>query len=96
MYDLTLVSLTKVAGLPDAPPEVAAVPPDVESSASGLSWRVLQEGTSDKKPTPASTVALRYTGWTPDGKVFMTTERKKIPKSRSMGMMIPGWHEGSR
>jgi FKBP-type peptidyl-prolyl cis-trans isomerase len=93
VYDLSLVSLTKISGLPEAPPEVAAVPPDAESSASGLAWRVLQEGTSDKQPALASIVSLRYTGWTPEGKVFMTTERKKIPKSSRMGMMIPGWQE---
>jgi len=94
VYDLSLVSLKKITGLPEAPPEVAAVPPDVESSASGLAWRVLKEGTGDKKPALASIVSLRYTGWTPEGKVFMTTERKKLPKSSSMGMMIPGWQEG--
>ena len=94
VYDLGLVSLTKISGLPEAPPEVAAVPPDVETSPSGLAWRVLKEGTSDKRPQLSSIVSLRYTGWTPEGKVFMTTERKKIPKSTSMGMMIPGWQEG--
>ena len=94
VYDLTLVSLTKIAGLPEAPPEVAAVPPDVQRSASGLARRVLQEGTSDKKPQLNSIVSLRYTGWTPDGQVFMTTERKKLPKTSRMGMMIPGWQEG--
>lgn len=93
VYDLNLVSLTKITGLPEAPPEVAAVPPDAQSSASGLAWRVLKEGTTDKKPALASIVSLRYTGWTAEGKVFMTTERKKIPKSSRMGMMIPGWQE---
>jgi len=94
VYDLGLISLKKIAGLPEAPPEVAAVPPDVESSPSGLAWRVLKESTSDKRPQLSSIVSLRYTGWTPGGKVFMTTERKRIPKSSRMGMMIPGWQEG--
>lgn len=94
VYDLSLVSLKKITGLPEAPPEVAAVPPDVERSPSGLAWRVLKEGTGDKKPQLESIVSLRYTGWTPEGQVFMTTERKQIPKSSRMGMMIPGWQEG--
>lgn len=94
VYELTLVSLEKETRLPEAPPEVAAVPPDAERSASGLAWRVLREGTGDKHPGPGSIVSLRYTGWTPEGKVFMSTERKRLPKSSSMSAMLPGWSEG--
>lgn len=94
VYELTLVSLEKNTKLPDAPAEVAAVPPDVERSASGLAWRVLKEGTSDKRPQADSIVSLRYTGWTPDGKVFMSTENKGFAKSSAMSGMLPGWREG--
>ncbi|TFH30870.1 MAG: peptidylprolyl isomerase, partial [Myxococcales bacterium] len=45
-------------------------------------------------PELTSIVSLRYTGWTPDGQVFMTTERKQHAKTSRMGMMIPGWQEG--
>jgi peptidylprolyl isomerase len=93
VYELDLVSLTKAVGLPEAPPDVAAVPPDAERSASGLAWRVLKEGTGDKHPTGASLVSLQYTGWTPDGKVFTAT-RGGVPKSSAVARVIPGWQEG--
>jgi peptidylprolyl isomerase len=94
VYELDLVSLSKAARLPEAPSDVAAVPADAERSESGLAWRVLKEGTGEKHPQANSVVTLHYTGWTPDGKVFMTTARQNIPKSAMMGSMIPGWHEG--
>lgn len=93
VYELDLVSLKKAVGLPEAPPDVAAVPADAERSETGLAWKVLKPGTSDKQPTLASTVALFYTGWTTEGKVFTRT-LDNTPKSRSMGQMIPGWREG--
>jgi peptidylprolyl isomerase len=93
VYEIDLVSLKKATDLPEAPADVAAVPADAERSASGLAWRVLKEGTGDKNPTMGSIVSLLYTGWTPDGKVFMAT-RNGIPKSSMMGRMIPGWREG--
>jgi FKBP-type peptidyl-prolyl cis-trans isomerase len=93
VYELDLVSLTKAVGLPEAPADVGAVPPDAEKSESGLAWRVLKEGTGEKQPAANSIVSLYYTGWTPDGKVFMTT-RDGIPKSSMIGRMIPGWREG--
>lgn len=95
VYELGLVSLQKATGLPEVPPDVAAVPADAESSPSGLAWRVLKEGKGDKRPQMSSLVSLRYTGWTPDGKIFTTTERgHALPKSDSMGTLIPGWREG--
>ena len=93
VYELDLLSLKKAVGLPEAPPDVAAVPADAEKSESGLAWRVLREGTGDKQPTMSSIVSLLYTGWTPDGKVFMAT-RNNLPKSSMFGRMIPGWREG--
>jgi peptidylprolyl isomerase len=96
VYDLTLVDLDKATNLPDAPPDVGAVPADAERSESGLAWRVLKEGTGDKRPAPTSVVALNYTGWTSDGKVFMSTATAGMPKSSAMSSMIPGWNEGIR
>jgi peptidylprolyl isomerase len=93
VYELDLVSLEKAVGLPEAPPDVASVPGDAEKSESGLAWKVLKPPSGDKRPTMASTVALQYTGWTTDGKVFTAT-RNNVPRSRAMAQMIPAWSEG--
>jgi FKBP-type peptidyl-prolyl cis-trans isomerase len=94
VYELDLLKLKKAVGLPEAPPDVGAVPDDAQRSESGLAWRVLKEGTGDKHPGPNSLVSLYYTGWTPEGKVFMTTAGRGAPKGTHMRSTIPGWFEG--
>jgi len=94
VYDLDLVNLRKVSGLPPTPDDVAAVPADAEKSESGLAWRVLKPGTGDKKPGLGSLVSMNYTAWTTDGKVFMTTTRKGFAKSSAVAGTIPGLREG--
>jgi len=94
VYELDLVSLKKVSGLPPAPDDVAAVPADAEKSESGLAWRVLKQGTGDKKPGPTSLVSMNYTAWTTDGKVFTSTAKKGYARSSTVGGTIPGVREG--
>ena len=94
VYDLDLVSLRQAQGLPEAPPDVAAVPDDAERSESGLAWRVLQEGSGDKKPTLSSLVSMNYTAWTADGEVFTSTAKQGRPRSTAVTGVIPGLREG--
>ena len=93
VYDLDLVNLRKAVGLPKAPPDVASVPNDATKNESGLAWRVLKEPTGDKAVAPNSLVSLFYTGWTPEGQVFMTTARRNVPNSVQLTGVIPGWRE---
>lgn len=94
VYELDLVSLRLAQGLPEAPSDVAAIPDDVERSETGLAWRVLKEGTGDKKPTRNSLVSLYYTAWTPDGQVFTSTAKQGSPRSTAVTGVIPGLQEG--
>jgi peptidylprolyl isomerase len=94
IYELDLVSLRKATWLPDAPEDVATVPADAVKSESGLAWRVLKEGTGDKRPSPASLVSMNYTAWTTDGNVFTSTAKNGLPRSTSVSGTIPGVREG--
>jgi peptidylprolyl isomerase len=94
VYELDLVSLRQAQGLPEAPPDVAAVPDDAERSESGLAWRVLKEGSGDKKPTLSSLVSMNYTAWTADGEVFTSTAKQGRPRSTAVTGVIPGLREG--
>jgi peptidylprolyl isomerase len=94
VYELDLVNLRQMLGLPEAPADVAAVPPDAEKSESGLAWRVLQQGTGDEKPGPASLVSMKYTAWTTDGNVFTSTEKTGLPRSSMVSGTIAGLREG--
>jgi FKBP-type peptidyl-prolyl cis-trans isomerase len=94
VYELDLVEVQKAEGLPVAPDDLASIPDDAERSESGLAWRVLREGTQDKKPTPASTISMSYTAWTPDGQVYTSTAKQGTPRSTTLGGVIPGLREG--
>jgi FKBP-type peptidyl-prolyl cis-trans isomerase len=77
-----------------APADVAAPPADAETTASGLSSRVLTPGTGTDHPAPGDTVRVHYTGWTVDGKMFDSSVARDRPAVLKLETVIPGWQEG--
>ena len=78
-----------------APPDVAAVPPDAQVTASGLASKVIKPGTGSIHPTATSHVTVQYTGWTPDGKMFdSTVAHGGQPITFPLNGVIAGWTEG--
>jgi peptidylprolyl isomerase len=77
-----------------APPDVAAVPKDAEKSESGLAWKVLQEGEGDKRPDRYDIVTMNFTGWTPDGQMFLSSQKPGSKRRGTLLEFIPGWIEG--
>ncbi len=80
--------------MPETPADVAAPPADAAKTESGLASKILKEGTGDKKPTAADTVTVHYSGWTTDGKLFDSSEKRGEPTSFPLGGVIKGWTEG--
>jgi FKBP-type peptidyl-prolyl cis-trans isomerase len=77
-----------------APPDVAAAPADAVKTPSGIASKVLRPGTSNVRPTAASTVVVHYTGWTTDGKMFDSSLTRGEPAEFPLTDVIPGWTEG--
>jgi len=66
----------------------------VQTTASGLQYIVLKEGTGDK-PESTSKVKVHYHGTTINGEVFDSSVEKDKPFSFSLqGGVIQGWLEG--
>ena len=78
----------------EAPTDVGGVPADAESSASGLAWKVLQEGDGGETPERTSTVTVHYTGWTTDGRMFDSSVARGEKISFPLNQVIAGWTEG--
>jgi FKBP-type peptidyl-prolyl cis-trans isomerase len=55
---------------------------------------VLTPGTGTVHPGTTSTVAMNYTGWTADGKMFDTSFNRGRPKRMPLDKIIRGWSEG--
>ena len=68
--------------------------PNVKTTASGLQYEVLQEGTG-AKPKATDIVAVQYEGKTIDGKVFDSSAKHGgEPVVFPLNQVIPGWTEG--
>lgn len=65
----------------------------VITTASGLQYQVLQEGTGPH-PTASDTVTVHYTGTLLDGTVFDSSVERGQPISFPLQGVIPGWTEG--
>jgi FKBP-type peptidyl-prolyl cis-trans isomerase FkpA len=63
--------------------------PGVETTASGLQYQVLKEGTG-AKPTDADVALINYKGALRDGTVFDQNQRAPLPVSQ----VVPGFSEG--
>jgi peptidylprolyl isomerase len=91
VFDIELVDIGQA---PVAPPDVAKVPPDAETSTSGLAWKILQPGTGTRHPLPGSTVTVHYTGWTTDGQMFDSSVARGRPATFRLDQVIEGWRDG--
>lgn len=79
----------------EAEAEVATDAEDAETTASGLQYVILEEGTGES-PGPGSLVEVHYTGTLEDGTVFDSSYDRGNPIEFPLGMgqVIPGWDEG--
>ncbi|WP_231883654.1 MULTISPECIES: FKBP-type peptidyl-prolyl cis-trans isomerase [Methylomonas] len=67
--------------------------PGVVTTASGLQYQVVTEG-SGAQPGPTDNVTVHYQGTTIDGKEFDSSYKRGAPASFPLNRVIPGWTEG--
>ena len=65
----------------------------IKTTATGLQYEVLREGTGPK-PGAASTVEVHYEGRLLSGKVFDSSYQRNETISFPLNRVIPGWTEG--
>ncbi len=66
---------------------------EIQSTASGLRYVVLAEGSGDK-PTADSNVTVHYTGYLTDGTKFDSSVDRGEPAKFGLNAVIAGWTEG--
>lgn len=73
--------------------EENAKKPGITTTASGLQYEVIEEGTGES-PTKDNVVTMHYTGKFIDGKVFQSSLDSGQPIVNSVSGFITGWTEG--
>lgn len=68
--------------------------PEVKTTASGLQYEVLTEGTGPKPSGPAARVTVHYEGRLTNGNVFDSSYKRNQPATFGLNQVISGWTEG--
>ncbi len=66
----------------------------VQTTASGLQYKVLTEGTGTDNPSATDQVKVHYHGTLIDGTVFDSSVERGEPITFGLNQVIPGWTEG--
>jgi len=66
----------------------------VQTTASGLQYKISKRGTSSLHPKKTDTVKVHYAGTTIDGKEFDSSYTRGTPAEFGVSQVIAGWTEG--
>jgi FKBP-type peptidyl-prolyl cis-trans isomerase len=67
---------------------------DWKTTASGLKYQVMKQGSGGPSPKATDTVKVHYHGTLMDGTVFDSSVQRGQPISFPLNGVIPGWTEG--
>ena len=67
---------------------------EMKTTASGLKYQVLKQGTGTVSPKATDTVNVHYHGTLLDGTVFDSSVERGQPINFALNQVIPGWTEG--
>ena len=100
VFDVELVSFKAAAPKETStdptkvPDDVHTPPSDAKRTGSGLSYKILKQGTGRQHPERTSSVTVHYSGWTKDGKLFDSSYQQHQPMTFRLDRVVPGWTEG--
>lgn len=90
---LAAAPLLAQAATPADPLKAAAAETGAVTTASGLVFRSLKDG-SGPTPAAADTVRVHYRGTFPDGREFDSSHKRGQPAEFPLNRVIPCWTEG--
>ena len=83
-----------VSKAPGTPSGTSEAKQEMKTTASGLKYQVLKQGTGTVSPKATDTVNVHYHGTLLNGTVFDSSVERGQPISFPLNAVIPGWTEG--
>lgn len=67
---------------------------NVQTTDSGIVYRLIEKGDSEVSPNPSQIVTVHYEGKLINGEVFDSSFKRGTPAKFGLNQVIPGWTEG--
>jgi peptidylprolyl isomerase len=90
----TSSNTTAPTNAPAAAAPASGATGEMKTTASGLKYQVLKQGTGTQSPKATDTVTVHYHGTLLNGTVFDSSVQRGQPASFPLNGVIPGWTEG--
>jgi FKBP-type peptidyl-prolyl cis-trans isomerase len=87
------VELMRILDPVPAQGEFMRIPTDAATTESGARSRLLRPGTGESKPDQDSVFLVEYTGWTRDGMIFDSTDRRGRATGFVLSKVMPAFGE---
>jgi|ERR1043166_405696 FKBP-type peptidyl-prolyl cis-trans isomerase len=87
-------SSTPAPASPSSSSSSSASATEWKTTASGLKYQVMKQGSGTVSPKPSDTVTVHYHGTFLDGKVFDSSVQRGQPSGFRLDQVIKGWTEG--